>query len=112
MPEKDAGRTSHSDFRRGAAMSTNTLSTQKPVDLDGTTSHKESRPVRMVIHNFPKYTKDLNALPIVENIKLAVVADFIAGSFAPGSQPIVEYAWSVMLTLIFSKDRSSSSKSA
>ena len=70
-------------------MSTNTLSTQKPVDLDGTTSHKESRPVRMVIHNFPKYTKDLNALPIVENIKLAVVADFIAGSFAPGSQPIV-----------------------
>jgi hypothetical protein len=43
----------------------------------------------MVVRNFPRYSKQLNTLPIDENIRLAVVADFIADSYSPGSMPIV-----------------------
>jgi hypothetical protein len=71
-------------------MSSSTLVSPLPVALDGSTTHNDSRPVRMVIRNFPRYAKLLNTLPIEENIKLVIVADFIAESYSPGFLPIVE----------------------
>jgi len=66
-----------------------TAPSQTPGELDGNSSHNDLRPVRVVIHNFPRYANQLNTLPIKENIKLAVVADFIAESFSTGSLPIL-----------------------
>ena len=63
--------------------------TQKLVDLDAATTHGNPGPIRMVIRNFPRYAKHLNSLPIDENIRLVVVADFIAESYKPGSLPIL-----------------------
>ncbi|MGO8793739.1 MAG: hypothetical protein ACLQLC_02865 [Candidatus Sulfotelmatobacter sp.] len=62
---------------------------QRLVDLDGSTSNNNPGPLRMVIRKFPRYSKQLNTLPIDENIRLAVVADFIAASYQPGCLPIL-----------------------
>jgi hypothetical protein len=62
---------------------------QKLVDLDGTTSHTNPGPIRLVVRNFHRYSKLLDTLPIDENIRLAVVADFIAASYRPGSLPVL-----------------------
>lgn len=62
---------------------------QKLVDLDGTTSHTNPGPILLVVRNFPRYSKLLNTLPIDENIRLVVVADFIAASYRPGSLPVL-----------------------
>ena len=43
----------------------------------------------MIIRNFPRYAKHLNSLPIDENIRLVVVADFIAESYKPGSLSLI-----------------------
>jgi len=58
-------------------------------DLDSRSTHDNPGPFRMVVHNFSRYADTVQALPILERIKLVIVIDFIVESFLPGNLPVM-----------------------
>jgi hypothetical protein len=60
------------------------------VDFTGSNSHNDHTPIRAKIRNFPSHATVLSSLPIDENIKLRMLAQFVIESFSPGSLPILE----------------------
>jgi hypothetical protein len=62
---------------------------QVVLDLDSSSTHDNAGPFRMVVHNFSRYADTVETLPILERIKLVVIADFIVESFLPGNLPVM-----------------------
>jgi hypothetical protein len=57
--------------------------------LDSTTTHSDPGPFSMVVQGYPRYQDGVGALPILDYIKLVVVADFIADSLRPDALPVL-----------------------
>ncbi|MEJ7609279.1 MAG: hypothetical protein WKF37_24160 [Bryobacteraceae bacterium] len=61
---------------------------QSLVDLDSTTTHSDPGPLYTFVAGFPRYVDRADSLPLLEQIKLRLLTDFIVSSFDPGSLPV------------------------
>jgi hypothetical protein len=62
---------------------------QAVVDLDSRATHEMQGPFRMIVRGFSRYAETAESLPLLERIKLTIVADFVVESFVPGNLPII-----------------------
>lgn len=58
-------------------------------DFDTRTTHNMPGPFRSVVRGFSRYAETVDALPLLERIKLVIIIDFIVESFLPGNLPII-----------------------
>src|SRR4030095_9189878 len=61
---------------------------QVVIDLDSRSTHDMLGPFRMVVRGFSRYAETAHSLPLLEQIKLVIVADFVVESFLPGNLPV------------------------
>src|SRR5262245_27220175 len=61
---------------------------QHLVELDSSTTHSDPGPVYTVFTGFPRHVDRVESLPLLEQMKLRVLTDFIVASFDPGCMPV------------------------